>query len=93
MPYVMVFLNQYGLFNTQKGTDTRAEPSSFYSRREYFKMLGEKGALFIHFESALNLTSQHHSVFAMKNKNNSATHKKKQDFTQVSVKGRTLVWF
>lgn len=61
MPYVMVYLNRYGFFNTQKGTDTRAELSSFYSRSEYLKMLGEKGALCIHFESALNLTSQHHS--------------------------------
>lgn len=73
MPYVMFFLNQYGFFNTQKGTDTGAELSSFYSRREYLKMLGEKGALFIHFESALNLTSQHHSVFAVKNKTSVCT--------------------
>ena len=64
----MVFLKQYGFFNTQKGTDTGAELSSFYSRKEYLKMLGVKGALSIHFESALNLTSQHHAVFAMKNK-------------------------
>lgn len=45
-------------------------------------MLGEKGALFILFESALDLTSQCCSVFAMKNKNSdcSVTHKRKQDF-------------
>lgn len=89
MPYVMFFLNQYGFFNTQKGTDTGAELSSFYSRREYLKMLGEKGPLFIHFESALNLTSQHHSVFAMKNKTSVCTvshTRRNKAFTQVSVK-------
>lgn len=79
----MVFLKQYGFFNTQKGTDTGAELSSFYSRKEYLKMLGVKGALSIHFESALNLTSQHTLSFQWKINpewSHSIAHKKQQDF-------------
>lgn len=52
-------------------------------------MLGEKGVLFIHFESALNLTSQHHSVFAVKNKTSVCTvshTRRNKAFTRVSVK-------
>lgn len=90
------FLKQYGFFNTQKGTDTGAELSSFYSRREYLKRFRKKGALFIHFESALNLTSQHHSIFAMKNKSSVCTEsgvRRNKTFTQASVKDHTSLWF
>lgn len=79
----MFFLKQYGFFNTQKGTDTGAELSSFYSRKEYLKMLGVKGPLSIHFESALNLTSQHHSVFPMKNKSRMIAQYRTQEETRL----------
>lgn len=57
-------------------------------------MLGKKGALFIHFEPSLNLTSQHHSLFVMKNKTSVCTVShitRNKTFTQVSVKDHTSV--